>query len=102
MSLKKKLKSANAFNKTIYFTKSSFAVSDCYNPNGVFLYKLRNMYNNFFLLRSLEQEFTDFKIYNLNYYFKETIYNELYKAYRRGDNVGLIRHCSEGIYIVSF
>ena len=58
------------------------------------------MCNNFYLLRSLESEFNDFKIYHLNYQFREIIYSELYNAYRRGDNVGLMRHCSQGIYLV--
>ena len=88
-------------DKTIAFTQSSFTVKDPYIPNGVILYKLQNKIKTFFILRSFETEFVDFRSYNINYQFKE-LYNEVFNAYRRNDKVGLVRHCSEGMNTVSY
>ena len=53
-------------DKTIAFTQSSFTVKDPYIPNGVMLYKLQNKIKTFFILRSFETEFVDFRSYNIN------------------------------------
>ena len=87
-------------DQTIAFTTSSLALKNPYRPDGNLVYKLKNKIQTFFLLRSFETEFIDFRSYNVNIQFKE-IYDEIYNAYRRSDKVGIERHCSEGMKNVS-
>lgn len=51
----------------------------------------------FFSLRNIENEFVDFKTYNLDQQFRE-VYGDLSTAYKRNDKVNLQRSLSESMY----
>ena len=53
-------------DQTLSFTQSSFAYKDPYRPSGNPIYKARNAVWTFFSLRNIENEFVDFKTYNLD------------------------------------
>ena len=48
-------------------------------------------------IRNIENEFVDFKSYNLDSQFRE-IQQSVYKAYQKSDKVNLQRSLSEGMY----
>jgi hypothetical protein len=50
-------------DSTIAFTTSSFAYKDPYYPSGNIIYKMKNKVLSFTSLRSIENEFVDFKTY---------------------------------------
>ena len=54
------------------------------------------MIHSFFAARNIENEFIDFKSYNLDRQFRE-IYTDLFVAYKRSDKVILQRSQSEGM-----
>lgn len=82
---------------TIAFTQSSYAYKDPYVPRGGVIYQFRNKLSNFMNLRSIENEFIDFKSYRVQENFKE-IYGDLFNAYKRGDKVVLNRSLSQPMY----
>lgn len=53
-------------DSTIAFTQSSFAYKDPYQPKGNVIYKLKNKLQTFTALRQIENEFVDFKTYQVN------------------------------------
>ena len=61
-----KLKNQVNLDKTLAFTKSSYAYKDPYLIDGGFYYKLMNQLKSFFAIRSIESEFVDFKAYNID------------------------------------
>lgn len=52
-------------DKTLAFTKSSFAYKDPYQVNGGLLYKIQNRVTSFYAIRMTENEFHDFKPYKM-------------------------------------
>jgi len=48
-------------------------------------------------MRNIENEFVDFKSYNIDKQFRE-IYGDLFLAYKRGDKVTLQRSLSEAMF----
>ena len=50
-------------DSTIAHTQSSFAYKDPYQPAGPYGYKLKNKVLSFVALRSIENEFVDFRSY---------------------------------------
>ena len=53
-------------DKTLAFTKSSFVYKDPYRINGGPYYKLMSRLRSFMAIRNIENEFVDFKSYNLD------------------------------------
>ena len=51
--------------KTLTFTKSSYAIKDPYQLNGGLLYQTKNKIKSFMAIRMIENEFVDFKPHNL-------------------------------------
>ena len=92
--------SKNLLDSALSFTRSSFAMEKPYKPDGTPLYKAKLSLQNFFVNRSIETEFVDYKRYYIQEQFGE-IYEDLYKAYRRGDKVIVTRSSSEGMRNVS-
>lgn len=66
-----KMRNRANLDKTLSFTQSSFAYKEPYQPRGSVPYKLLNQAKSFFALRSIENEFADFKSYHLERQFKE-------------------------------
>jgi len=56
-----------------------------------------NRLKNFMSIRNIENEFVDFKSYNLDSQFKD-INTSVYKAYQKSDKVNLQRSLSEAMY----
>ena len=73
-------------DSAIAYTESSMALKDPFNPRGSVIYQLKNKVQTFITMRMVENEFVDFKTYNVHNQFKD-IYQDLGKAYRRGDKV---------------
>lgn len=92
-----KLKNKVNLDKTLSYTQSSFTYKDPYSPQRNMLLYLRNKVWTFFSVRNIENEFIDFKVFNLDHQFKE-IYVDLHNAYRRGDKVILQRSLSEPMF----
>ena len=82
---------------TIAFTQSSYAYKDPYLPKGGLIYSIKNSAQTFLALRSIENEFLDFKTYKIHRDFKD-IYSDLFSAYKRGDKVILNRSLSQPMY----
>ena len=61
-----KIRNKVNLDKTLSYTQSSFAYKDPYNPKGSFLYHLRNKVWTTFSLRNVENEFIDFKSFNMD------------------------------------
>jgi hypothetical protein len=61
------------------------------------VYKVRNNIWTFFAMRNIENEFVDFKGYNINAQIKE-VYGDLSVAYKRGDRVTLNRSLSTSMF----
>ncbi len=97
MSGMNKLKNQVDLDKTLAFTKSSFAYKDPYLINGGAYYQLVNKLKNFMGIRNIENEFVDFKSYNLDSQFRD-IHQSVYKAYQKGDKVNMQRSLSEAMY----
>ena len=53
-------------DSTIAFTQSSFTYKDPYMPKGNILYKTKNKVQSFVAMRSMENEFVDFKTYQMH------------------------------------
>ena len=81
----------------IAFTTSSFTYKDPYQPKGNIVYKLKNKVQSFVALRSIENEFVDFKTYYLQDQMKD-IYLDLSNAFKRADKVILSRSLSQPMY----
>ncbi len=92
-----KLRNKVNLDKTLSYTQSSFTYKDPYDPARPLLLKLRNRVWTFFSVRNVENEFIDFKVYNMDKQFRE-IYGDLFNAYRRGDKVILQRSLSEPMF----
>ena len=75
-------------DKTLAFTKSSFAYKDPYLVNGGPLYIISNKIKSFVAIRNIENEFIDFKSYHLDTQFRD-INSSVYKAYAKADKVNL-------------
>lgn len=75
-----KLRNQVNLDKTLTFTKSSFAYKDPYNLDGGLYYKVTNRLKSFVASRNMENEFVDFKVYDLTKQFSD-INTHLYKAY---------------------
>ena len=58
---------------------------------------MKNKVRTFLTMRSLENEFVDFKSYQIQDQFTE-IYTDLFEAFRRGDKVVLNRSLSKNMY----
>lgn len=56
-------------DKTLSFTKSSFAYKDPYLVDGGIIYKLVNRVKSFGAIRMIENEFIDFRSYQLDSQF---------------------------------
>ena len=89
-----KLKNKVNLDKTLSYTQSSFTYKDPYHPNRSLPMKFRNKFINFFMIRNLENEFIDFKTYNIEKQFRE-IYHDLHNGYKRTDKVIMQRSLSE-------
>ena len=63
--------SKNLLDSAMSFTRSSFAMESPYKPNGSPLYKARLSLTNFFVNRSIETEFVDYKRYFIQEQFGE-------------------------------
>jgi hypothetical protein len=81
-----KLRNKVNLDKTLSYTQSSFTYKDPYNPNGSALYHMRNKLFTFFSVRNIENEFIDFKTFNIDKQFRE-IYHDLHNGYKRADKV---------------
>lgn len=92
-----KVKNQVNLDKTLAFTKSSFAYKDPYMVDGSLVYKVRNAVQSFIASRQIENEFVDFKTYNLERQFKD-IHTSVYKAFAKNDKVNLQRSLSEPMF----
>ena len=70
-------------------------------PKGGIVYKVKNKVQSFVAMRNMENEFVDFKTYQMHDQFKE-VYVDLFNAFRRSDKVILNRSLSQSMYEVSF
>ena len=84
-------------DQTLSYTQSSFTYKDPYQINGNLLYKTRSKVFSFFAMRNVENEFVDFKGYNIDRQFRE-VYGDIFLAYKRGDKVTLQRSLSEAMF----
>ena len=62
-----KVKNKVNLDKTLSFTQSSFTYKDPYNPNRPLILKAKNKLWTFFSVRNIENEFIDFKVFNLDH-----------------------------------
>ena len=62
-----KVKNKVNLDKTLSYTQSSFTYKDPYNPNRPLLLKAKNKLWTFFSVRNIENEFIDFKVFNLDH-----------------------------------
>jgi len=92
-----KMKNQVNLDKTLSYTKSSFAVKDPYLVNGGPIYRATNWVKSFIAIRQIENEFIDFKSYNLDSQFRD-INAQVFKAFSRHDKVTLQRSLSEAMY----
>jgi hypothetical protein len=92
-----KIRNKVNLDKTLSYTQSSFTYKDPFDPNRSLLLKMRNRLWTFLAVRNIENEFIDFKIFNLDGQFKE-IYSDLHNAYKRSDKVILQRSLSEPMF----
>ena len=83
-----KIKNAASLNDTLNFTRSSCAYKDPYQLAGGMIYKLKNQFYTFNAIRSIENEFVDFKTYSINKNFK-AINSDVYTAFNKRDKVRL-------------
>lgn len=98
-----KIKNRVNLDQTLNFTQSSFAYKDPYQPRlSNPAIHLKNRLWSFLAFRNIENEFVDFKMYNVDRQFKE-VYNDLSTAFKRNDKVVLQRSLSESMnqYTVS-
>ena len=75
-----KLRNKVNLDSSLTFTRSSFAYKDPYQPDGGVIYKLTNKARTFMAMRNIENEFVDFKSYNVQRQFKE-INDSIYSGY---------------------
>ena len=61
-----KLKNRVNLDKTLSYTQSSFAYKDPYQPKGSLSNKVKGKIQSFFATRNIENEFVDFKSYNID------------------------------------
>ena len=61
------------------------------------MYKAKNKFQTFVALRNIENEFVDFKSYQIHDQYKE-IYSDLWTAFKRSDKVILSRSLSQSMY----
>lgn len=92
-----KIRNKVNLDKTLSYTQSSFTYKDPYDPSRTFLLKARNKVWTFFSVRNIENEFIDFKTFNMDKQFRE-IYHDLHHAYKRADKVILQRSLSEPMF----
>lgn len=89
-----KMRNKVNLDKTLSYTQSSFTYKDPFDPNRNLLIRMRNKVWTVLAMRNIENEFIDFKPFNLEGQFKE-IYGDLHNAYKRSDKVILQRSLSE-------
>ena len=70
---------------------------DPYLLNGGPIYKLFGKIKSFLAIRNIENEFVDFKSYNIDSQFRE-INENVYKAYMKNDKVNMQRSLSESMF----
>ena len=75
-------------DKTLAFTKSSFAYKDPYMINGGPAYAILNKIKSFVAIRNIENEFIDFKSYHLDTQFRD-INSSVFRAYAKADKVNM-------------
>ena len=92
-----KLRNKVNLDKTLSYTQSSFTYKDPFDPARPLLLKLKNKLWTFLSVRNVENEFIDFKVFNMDKQFRE-IYTDLHNAYKRGDKVTLQRSLSEPMF----
>ena len=61
-----KLRNKVNLDNTLKFTRSSFAYKDPFQVDGGMLYKMQNKFMNWTAMRSIENEFVDFKTYHVH------------------------------------
>ena len=61
-----KMRNSVNLEKTLTFTKSSYAIKDPHIINGGLLYQATNRVKSFMAIRMIENEFVDFKTHNLS------------------------------------
>lgn len=83
-----KLRNKINLDKTLEYTQSSFAYKDPYRPHMNVAFKAKNKVWSFFAMRNIENEFIDFRSYEVADQFKE-IYGDVYQAFKRSDKVVL-------------
>ncbi|CAI2378116.1 unnamed protein product [Moneuplotes crassus] len=84
--------------KTVAFTKSSFAYKDPFKPSGGLFYKMRNKVHTFFSSRNIENEFIDYKVSEFLYEQVPELYEEASDSFKRKEKVTLERVCTEPMY----
>ena len=75
-----KLRNQVNLDKTLAFTKSSFAYKDPFLIDGGMFYRLQNAARSFTAIRNIENEFVDFKSYHIDKQFKD-INLSVFKAF---------------------
>ena len=70
---------------------------DPYLLNGGPIYKLLGKVKSFLAVRNIENEFVDFRSYNIDSQFRE-INENVYKAYAKNDKVNMQRSLSESMF----
>lgn len=81
-------------DKTLAFTKSSYAIKDPYLIGGNILYSMLNRVKSFMAVRMIENEFVDFKPHLLRDQFIE-INSAVHSAFVKKDRVNMQRSLSE-------
>ena len=70
---------------------------DPYLLNGGPIYKLLSRVKSFLAVRNIENEFVDFRSYNIDSQFRE-INENVYKAFLKNDKVNMQRSLSEAMF----
>ena len=92
-----KLRNKVNLDNSLTFTRSSFSYQDPYQVDGGLLYKMINKARSFIAMRSIENEFVDFKTYNVQRQFKE-INTNIYHGFSKRDKVRLQKSLSESMF----
>ena len=92
-----KLRNQVNLDNTLKVTTSSFAYKDPYQLSGGLFYKIKNRVQTFMSLRNIENEFVDFKTYNIDKNFKE-INSSVCIAFSKRDKVRLQRSLSVSMF----
>ena len=84
-------------DKTLSFTKSSYAYKDPYIIGGGPLYQLASRARTFMAIRNIENEFVDFKTHHMQEQFIDINYR-LYRAFQKNDKVNMQRSLSDSMF----